>query len=119
MWTVDREFEQPIRHMDLNRSGGSFVANLTLRFTPDLDEPGVRFASTVTDPEAAPYIPLVEEGVRGFVARLATEGRRVGHLRVTLTAITIHPVDAKSRRFTEAAEKAMTLAFEKAGLELS
>jgi len=118
MWTVDREFEQPVRHMDLNRSGGSFVANLTLRVTPDLDEPGVRFASTVTDPEATPYISFVEEGVPVFVARRASEGRSVGHLRVTLLAITIHPVDAKSRRFTEAAEKAMSLAFEKVGLEL-
>ena len=118
MWTVDREFEQPIRHMDLNRSGGSFVANLTLRLAPDLDDPGVSFSSTVTDPEAAFFIPFVEEGVRAFVARRLAEGRGVGHLRVTLTAITIHPIDAKKHRFTQAAEMAMTQAFDAAGMEL-
>jgi hypothetical protein len=118
VWTVDREFDQPIRYMDLNRSGGSFVANLTLRVAPDLDDPGVRFASAVADPEAAYYAPFVEEGVRAFVARRASEGRGVGHLRVTLTAITIHPVDAKTHRFTQAAEMAMTQAFDAAGVEL-
>jgi hypothetical protein len=93
--------------MDLNRSGGSFVANLTLRLAPDLDEPGVIFNSVVIDPDAAYYIQFVEEGVRNFVAQRAAAGIEVGYLRITLTAITIHPVDAKSRRFTEAAEMAM------------
>jgi translation elongation factor EF-G len=118
MWTVDREYDQPIRHMDLNRSGGSFVANLTLRVAPDLDQAGVIFACAVADEEAAPYIPFVEQGVRAFVANRAAEGRPVGHLRVTLTAITIHPVDAKSRRFVEAAEMALSRAFEVAEVEL-
>jgi hypothetical protein len=118
VWTVDREFDQPIKHMDLNRSGGSFVANLTLRLAPELDDPDVSFSSAVTDPEAAVYIPFVEEGIRAFVARRLAEGRGVGHLRVTLTAMTIHPVDAKSHRFTQAAEMAMTQAFDTAGMEL-
>ena len=118
MWTVDRELELPIRHMDLNRSGGSFVANLTLRLEPDLDEPGVSFNSTVTDPDATYYIPFVEQGVRNFVTSRASEGVDIGHLRVTLTAITIHPVDAKTHRFTQAAEMAMTQAFDAVGVEL-
>jgi len=118
MWTVGRELEQPIRHMDFNRSGGSFVANLTLRLAPDLDDPGVSFSSAVTEPEAAFFVPFVEEGVRAFVARRMLEGRGVGHLRVTLTAITIHPVDAKSHRFRQAAEMAMVQAFDAAGIEL-
>jgi hypothetical protein len=118
VWTVDREFEQPVRHMNLNMSGGSFVANLTLRLAPDLDEPGVTFASAVTDPEAAYFVQFVEAGVRNFVTRRESEGIGVGHLRVTLTAITIHPVDAKPHRFTQAAEMAMTHAFDAAGVEL-
>jgi hypothetical protein len=118
VWTVGWEFEQPIRHMDLNRSGGSFVANLTLRLAPDLDDLGVSFSSTVADPEATFYIPFVEEGVRAFVARRLAEGRGIGRLRVTLTAITIHPVDCKTHRFTQAAEMAMTQAFDAAGMEL-
>ena len=118
MWTVDREFEQPIRHMNLNMSGGSFVANLTLRLAPDLGISGVAFAAAVTDPEAAYYIQFVEAGVRSFVARREAEGRPVGHLRATLTAITIHPVDAKPHRFTQAAEMAMSLAFDAVGVEL-
>lgn len=118
MWTVEQQFDQPIRHMDLNRSGGSFVANLTLRLAPDLDEPGVSFNSTVTDPDATFYIPFVEQGVRDFVVRLASEGVEIGHLRVTLTAITIHPVDAKTHRFTQAAEMAMAEALGAVGIEL-
>jgi translation elongation factor EF-G len=104
--------------MDLNRSGGSFVANLTLRVAPDLDAPGVSFASAVADPDAIHYIPFVEEGVREFVAGRAAEGRPVGHLRVTLAAITIHPVDAKGWRFAQAAGMALAAAFESAGVEL-
>lgn len=118
VWTVDRELDQPIRHMNLNASGGSFVANLTLRVAPDLDAPGVSFFSTVTDPDAANFVPLVEEGIHEFVARRASEGRPVGHLRVTLTAITIHPVDAKGWRFKEAAGMALAAAFESAGVAL-
>ena len=118
MWTVDREFDQPIRHTNLNMSGGSFVANLTLRLIPDLNEPGVSFNSTVTDPDATFYIPFVEQGVRNFVARRASEGVEIGHLRVTLTAITIHPVDAKTHRFTQAAEMAMAQGFDAVGVEL-
>ena len=99
MWTVEREFDQPVRHMNLNMAGGSFVANLTLRLVPDLDDPGVTFTSVVTDPESAYYAPSVEEGVRAFVLQRASAGCAVGYLRVTLTAITIHPVDAKQHRF--------------------
>jgi hypothetical protein len=118
VWTVDREFEQPIRHMDQNRSGGSFVANLTLRLAPDLAEPSVSFVSTVTAPDACFYIPFVEQGVRNFVARRTSEGIKIGHLRVTLTEITIHPVDAKTHRFSQAAEMAMAKAFDAGGIEL-
>ena len=118
MWTVEREYEQPVRHMELNRSGGSFVANLTLRVAPDLESPGVTFANAVTDEAAMPYVPFVEEGVRAFVARRSAVGRPVGHLRVTLVAITIHPVDAKSRRFAEAAEMSLAQAFDAVGVEL-
>jgi translation elongation factor EF-G len=49
---------------------------------------------------------------------MAAAGRPVGHLRVTLIGITIHPVDAKARRFVQAAEMALTQAFEKVGVEL-
>jgi hypothetical protein len=91
---------------------------LTLRLAPDLDEPGVSFNSTVTDPDAIFYIPFVEQGVRNFVVRRASDGVEIGHLRVTLTAITIHPVDAKTHRFTQAAELAMTAAFDAFGIEL-
>jgi translation elongation factor EF-G len=118
VWTVDRDYDQPVRHMDLNRSGGSFVATLTLRVAPDLENPGVTFTSAVTDEEAVPYIPFIEEGVRSFVAKRAAAGRPVGHLRVTLTVVTIHPVDAKARRFVEAAEMALSRAFEAVGIEL-
>src|SRR5262249_7895639 len=124
MWTVEWELEQPVTHLDLSRSGGSFVANLTLRLAPDPDEPGVSFTSAVAGAEAAFFIPFAEEGVRAFVARRMAEGRGVGHLRVTLTAITIHPrdakshLDAKSHRFRQAAEMAMTHAFDAAGVRL-
>jgi hypothetical protein len=118
VWTIEREFDQPIRHMDLNRSGGSFVAHLTLRVAPDLDAPGVTFTSAVADPDAVHYVPFVEEGVRAFVARRDAEGQPVGHLRVTLTALTIHPVDAKGWRFAQAAGLALAAAFESAGIEL-
>ena len=118
MWTVDREFDQPVRHMDQNRSGGSFVANLTLRVAPDLDTPGVSFACVVADPDAVRYVPFVEEGVREFVTRRVAEGRPVGHLRVTLTAITIHPIDANGWRFAQAAGMALAAAFESAGIDL-
>jgi hypothetical protein len=94
------------------------LANLTLCLAPDLDDPGVSFSSTVTDPEAAFFVPSVEEGVRAFVARRLAEGRGVGHLRVTLTAIAIHPVDAQPYRFRQAAEMAMTQAFDAAVMEL-
>ncbi len=117
MWTVDREIEQPIRHMDLNRSGGSFVAHLTLRVVPDLDVTGVGFAGAVTDPEATYYVPFVQEGVREFVVARASEGKPVGHLLVTLTAITVHPADVKGWRFLQAARLALMQAFDAVGVE--
>jgi translation elongation factor EF-G len=83
-----------------------------------LEAPGVTFSSAVSDPDAVHYIPFVEEGVREFLARRSAEGQPVGHLRVTLTAITIHPVDAKSWRFKQAASLALATAFELAGVEL-
>jgi hypothetical protein len=118
MWTVDREFDQSIRHMNQLASGGSFVANLTLRVAPDLDESDVSFTNVVDNPDAVPYIPFVEKGVHEFVTRRAEEGRPVGHLRVTLVAITIHPVDAKGYRFAQAAGMALEAAFETAGVEM-
>jgi hypothetical protein len=104
--------------MNLNASGGSYVANLTLRVSPDLDTPGVSFLSAVDDPDAVPFVPFIEEGVREFVARRAAEGQAVGHLRVMLTAITIHPIDAKGWRFKQAAGMALAAAFDSAGVEL-
>jgi hypothetical protein len=118
VWTVDREYDQAVRHMCLTSSGGDFIANLTLRLSPDLDDPRVTFSSAVTDPAADFYVPFVEAGVRNFVEQCASKGNDVGHLRVTLTAITIHPVDKQARRFAEAAEMAMTQAFEAVGVEL-
>jgi translation elongation factor EF-G len=117
MWTVDREFDQPIRHKKQFCSGGSFLANLTLRFTPDLNVPGVLFTSDLIDPDAAEFVPSVEDGVRRFVGRRAEEGVSIGHLRVTLTKMPIHPVDASPSRFKEAAEMAMAEAFKSHGVE--
>jgi hypothetical protein len=118
VWTVEREYSQSVRHMDLNRSGGSFVANLTLRLAPDLDKPDVTFDTTVVDEEARYFMPFVEQGVRAFESCRRAEGRPIGFLRVTLIAIEIHPVDAKSRRFVEAAEMALALAFDAVGIML-
>jgi Elongation factor G, domain IV len=118
VWTVSREFDQPIRHMDLNRSAGSFVANMTLRIAPSLENPGVCFTNGVTDPEAVHYIQFVERGIGEFISTRAEEGRPVGHIRITLVAIAIHPVDAKGYRFAQAAQMALSRAFEAAGVEL-
>jgi translation elongation factor EF-G len=119
IWTVDRELDQPIRHVNQAMSGGSYVAIFTLRLSPDLDDSAVCFASAVDDPEAVPWIPYIEEGVRSFADQRARAGRPIGHLRVTLVAIKIHPVDSKPRRFKEAAEMAMYQAFEAAGVDLA
>ena len=76
-------------------SGGSFLADLTLRVAPNSNDRGVSFACAVADPAAADFMPYVEQGVRSFVTRRASEGCEIGHLSVTLTAITIHLVDAR------------------------
>jgi translation elongation factor EF-G len=117
LWTVDREFDQPIRYVNQTASGGSYFAVFTLRLAPDLDDDAIRFASMVDDREAEPWIPYIEEGVRSFLERRAQEGCPVGHLRVTLVAITLHPVDSQPYRFRQAAEMAMSQAFEAAGVQ--
>jgi translation elongation factor EF-G len=119
LWTVDCEFDQSIRHANQLMSGGSYVAIFTLRLAPDLDDEAVQFVSTVDDEEAAPWVPYIEEGVRSFVEKRAQVGGPVGHLRVTLIAITIHPVDSKGWRFKQAAELAMAQAFEAKGIKLA
>jgi hypothetical protein len=98
-------------------SGGSFVANLTLRLAPDQGVPGVLFASTIADPDAAEFVPSVEDGVREFVTRKAADGVPIGHLRVTLIEMPIHPVDASPRHFREAAGMAMAEAFKRHGTD--
>jgi translation elongation factor EF-G len=118
LWTIDHELDQPIRHVNQAASGGSYVAIFTLRLAPDLNDAAVRFASAIDDPEAGPWIPCIEEGVRAFVGRRAQEGFPIAHLRVTLVAITIHPVDSNPWRFRQAAEMAMSQAFEAAGIDL-
>jgi hypothetical protein len=45
MWTVDRAFDQPVKHRCFTSSAGDFLADLTLRVAPDLVQPGVRFES--------------------------------------------------------------------------
>jgi translation elongation factor EF-G len=119
VWTVDHEFDQPIRHINQAMSGGSYVAIFTLRLAPDLDDSAVCFTSTVDDPEAVPWVPYIEEGVRSFAEQRAQAGCSIGHLRVTLIAVIIHPVDSKPWRFKQAAEMAMSQAFEAAGVELA
>ena len=118
IWTVDSEFDQSIRHVALNRSGGSFVAIFTLRMIPDLENQTVSFASRVNDNKAIPWIPFIEEGIRSFQEQRANQGKPIGLLRIELIAITIHPVDSKSYRFKEAAVMAMSEAFETHGIEL-
>ncbi|HEY1065315.1 MAG TPA: hypothetical protein VGE52_04370 [Pirellulales bacterium] len=115
---MSHEFEQPIRHQDLNASGGSYVANLTLRLAPNLESRQVSFTSAVNDPNALHYTPYVEQGIRAFEETRASVGRPVGYLEITLVHITIHPVDAKEWRFAQAAELAMTQAFAAAEIDL-
>ncbi|QEH35091.1 elongation factor G [Aquisphaera giovannonii] len=119
LWTVDREFDQPIRHACLTASGGSYVAVFTLRLAPDLDDAAVRFVNAVEDPEVGHWALHIEEGVRAYVETRAAAGFPVGYLRVTLVEITLHPVDSQPYRFREAAVMAMTQAFEAVGVELS
>lgn len=118
MWTVGHEFDQAIKHQNLTSSGGCYIANLTLRFAPDLESSDVTFTSAVTNPDAAHYVQFVESGVREFVSRRKAAGKPVGYLRVTLMAITIHVVDAKEWRFKQAACMAMEAAFQAAEMEL-
>lgn len=118
MWTVDREFEQSIQHVNQTSSGGSYVAIFTLRMTPTPDDAEVRFAYVVNDEDAKPWIPFIEEGVRSFVEQRAAEGRPVGYFSVTLVKIRVHPIDSKGRRFKQAAEIAMAKAFESHGILL-
>jgi hypothetical protein len=58
VWTVDHEFDQPIRHVNQAMSGGSYFAVFTLRLAPDLDDADVCFTSTVDDPEAVPWVKV-------------------------------------------------------------
>ena len=109
--TITHEFEQPIRRVCQTSSGGSYVAIFTLRLTPALDDATVRFTSEVTTPEAAPWIPHIEQGVRDFERQRAQENRPVGYFRVALVDIYVHEIDSKAWRFTEAASIAMSQAF--------
>ena len=118
IWTVDREFEQPIRHFNFNMSGGSFCAIFTLRLTPNLDEPEVRFESEVDDAEAMFWIPYIQEGVQQFIQERENTGKPIGYLHIALIDIRIHPVDSKSHRFRQAAVIAMTEAFANHGISL-
>jgi len=118
MWTIDREVDQPIRHRNFNASGGSYLADMTLRLSPDLDISGVVFSNELKEPEATPYVMYVERGIQSVIQRRPAEGRSVGHLRVALTAMPIQLVDAKGYRFAEAAERAIEMAFGAAEVEI-
>lgn len=117
-WTVDCEFDQPIRHVNQQASGGSFVAIFTLRMIPTLEDQRVSFLNRVRDEVAIPWIPFIEEGVRAFQEQRATQQKPIGLLRVELVAIKIHPVDSNPFRFKEAAVMAMSKAFEEHEVEV-
>ena len=117
MWTVDRVVNEAVQHRNFNMSGGSFVADLALRLEPAAAIAGVVFANAVDDPEADPFLSTVERAVMGFAERWASEGRPLSQLRVTLTAISVHPVDQKAARYAEAAEIAMSRALATCGVQ--
>jgi len=117
-WTVTREIDQPIRHRCFTSSGGDYLADLTLRLSPDLDLIGVEFCNILTEPPAVDYAADVELGIREFANRRAKDLRPIGYLRVTLLEMPISLVDAKPHRFKEAALMAMTAAFEAAEIEI-
>jgi translation elongation factor EF-G len=116
IWTVDREFDQSIRHVQQGMSGGSFVAIFTLRLSPEPGEASVRFANAVEDSAVEYWVPFIEEGIQSFVEERRASGQPIGYLRVTLVSITLHEVDSKPYRFREAAEMAMSQAFQAAGV---
>jgi hypothetical protein len=118
VWTVDTEFDQPIRHFDFNRSGGSFYAAFTLRFTPYLDDNEARFVNGLEGEEEKHWGAYIENGVKEFLDQRAQEGKTIGCLRVTLVSIKIHPVDSKGHRYKQAAVLAMEKAFESHGIWL-
>ena len=118
MWSVDEEFDQPIRHFNFAMSGGSFCAIFTLRLTPNLDDKGVYFVSELTDDADRHWALFIEEGVMSFLAQRHQEGRAIGYLRIALVDIQVHPVDSKAHRFKEAALMAMEMAFESHGIWL-
>ena len=117
-WTVDCEFDQPIRHVNQNASGGSFVAIFTLRMIPDLEIHLVSFDSRVNDEEAIPWMSFIEEEVRDFQKQRAIQRKPIGHLRVELVSIRIHPVDSNPFRFKEAALMSMSKAFDDHEIDL-
>lgn len=112
MWTVNEEFEQPIRHFNFRMSGGSFCAIFTLRLAPCLEDNTVRFTNEVEGEEARYWGKFIEEGVQAFVEQRAQAARPVGYLRVSLVDLKIHPIDSKGHRFKQAAVMAMEKAFE-------
>lgn len=118
MWTVDAEFEQPIRHMNQAMSSGSFYVNFTLRLTPSLEERDVRFINQVKDVDAEPFVPFIEAGIQEFLEQRRQQHKAVGYLTVVLIEARIHSVDSKSGRFQQAAVMAMEQAFESHGIWL-
>jgi len=113
IWTVDCEFDQTIRHMQM--SDGNFVTALTLRMIPDRENRGVSFASQLTDDEACLAVPFVEKGVRIFQKQRANEGKPIGYLRIELVAI---GTDSRGWPFMCSAAHAMYKAFWSHGIEV-
>lgn len=104
--TITRGTVQAARHKKQSGGHGEF-ADVTLRIDPLPRGEGVRFDETITGgavPRA--YIPAVEKGVRGWLAR-GPLGHPVVDVAVTLTDGGFHPVDSSDMAFQKAAARAL------------
>lgn len=104
--TITRGAVQAARHKKQSGGHGEF-ADVTLRIDPLPRGEGFRFDDTITGgvvPKS--YIPAVEKGVRGWLAR-GPLGYPVVDVAVTLTDGGYHTVDSSDMAFQKAAARAM------------
>jgi hypothetical protein len=116
-WTVRNAVVQPVRHVNQAASGGSFVAIFTLKVEPDRGQDQILFVNELDVQDAAQhYVPAILRGVHEFAEHRARCLRPIAGVRVSLSDVSLHPVDSKEWAFQRATVLGLREAFKKAGV---
>jgi hypothetical protein len=116
--TVAHAVERRFRYVNQMASGGSYVAIFNLRVEPHSGPEPVVFSNEADDsPNVQQWVPNIVDGIRDFAEKELAERIEIMGIKVALTLLIDHPVDAKPRAFRKYAAVAMGEVFDQAGVD--